>query len=540
MSTKNSFEIIIISTILLLGVVLYFYKIESAPSGIYIDEAAPAYNAYSILKTGKDEYGKSFPVLFRSAGLYITPLYTYLTTVPVKFFGLTVFSARFVSILSGLGSGAIIYLFLKNSGVYKDKRSSHIGLILFLITPWIFFYSRFGAEISLGFFLFSLGAFLTWISLGNKRFLLTMFIVLSLSVYSAPFNKILAPLMIIVYLYLSKKELKQKLASKNLIYAVAAFVVIQIPNLLIANTPAFLTRSNLVGDLTIRNLLSRYVTYFSPRSLFFLPDSDIQRSLPELSVFYFWMIIPYFIGLYFLWTKRKEKFSRFLATLLVISPIPASLTSDPFSTHRAIPLLLPLFLVIMLGIDYLISEFHSKVWIPTLAILIFISLLFLWRSYFVLFANERAKIWGYGFDHLATHIKSNPDAHFLIDQGRMKPAYIHLAFYLKMNPEIIQNAVGQSIKDNYYNEMEFNPNYKLANFETRPIDWEKDIYQEQILVGDELAVSESQAKEHFLTKVFEIKDPLDFLVFQGYQTNPVEKCTKISYKNVNCSRWIKN
>ena len=68
--------------------------------------------------------------------------------------------------------------------------------------------------------------------------------------------------------------------------------------------------------------------------------------------------------------------------------------------------------------------------------------------------------------------------------------------------------------------------YKFNNIETRTINWEEDIYKEQILVGDELTISENQAKEHFLEKLFEIKDPMYKIIFIAFKTNPTLKCNK--------------
>ena len=67
---------------------LYFYKLDSVPSGLYVDEALSGYNAYSIIETGRDEYSKLFPLSFRLFGSYSPPLYTYLTTVSISKFGL--------------------------------------------------------------------------------------------------------------------------------------------------------------------------------------------------------------------------------------------------------------------------------------------------------------------------------------------------------------------------------------------------------------------------------------------------------------------
>ncbi|PIV01434.1 glycosyl transferase, partial [Candidatus Shapirobacteria bacterium CG03_land_8_20_14_0_80_40_19] len=58
---------------------LRFIFLTKSPPGFYVDEAAVGYNAYSILKTGADEYGKKFPLFFRSFGDYKMPLNIYLT-----------------------------------------------------------------------------------------------------------------------------------------------------------------------------------------------------------------------------------------------------------------------------------------------------------------------------------------------------------------------------------------------------------------------------------------------------------------------------
>src|SRR3990167_10691408 len=104
---KNFLYIAGLILVFILGIFVYFYKLDKIPSGFYIDEALPGYNAYSILKTGKDEYGKFLPLLFRFYGSYNPPLYTYLTVFPIAAFGLSVFSVRFVSALAGLLSAIV-------------------------------------------------------------------------------------------------------------------------------------------------------------------------------------------------------------------------------------------------------------------------------------------------------------------------------------------------------------------------------------------------------------------------------------------------
>ena len=62
MNRKKLAVIASIAVITFIGAWLRFAELDSVPPGFYIDEASFGYNAYSILKTGRDEYGAlSFP-----------------------------------------------------------------------------------------------------------------------------------------------------------------------------------------------------------------------------------------------------------------------------------------------------------------------------------------------------------------------------------------------------------------------------------------------------------------------------------------------
>lgn len=537
--------------ILILAGFLYFYKLDLVPNGFYIDEALPAYNAYSILKTGKDEYGKFLPVVFRFYGSYNPSLYTYLTVIPVYIFGLSVFSGRFISVFCGLTFGIVIYFFIISSKLKEARKLSLIGLITALVSPWIFFYSRIGYEVTLGLLLYTTGCLFLWKSLEKSKYLIWSAIFFSLSTYAAYSERFIAPLTIIAFLIIFRNKIFKKTNRNNLYNAAVLGIATQIPNLFILFTPAFFPKTNLIAESAVssqsyklmnifpyfisfplawlREFLSQYAAYFSPKNLFFLPDPDLQRSLPDLSVFYPWMIVPFFAGLYTIYKENKNHFYKFLLITLFIAPIPAALTKDPFATHRALPLAFSLIIIITLGIYEIYKKINPKIfWLTTSAVFI-ISGIFLWRSYFVLFPNERASVWQYGFEQLAAEVEKRPGEHFIIDQARLKPAYINLAFYLKYPPYLFQKTVDQSVKNNYYAGTPFDDHYNFGQVETRNINWQTDIGKKQILVGDEYSISDSQAKEHALTKVFEIRDPLNRIVFEGFETNPEKLVPKVKF-----------
>ena len=88
---------ILLSVIILLAASLRFIALDKIPVSPYWDEVAIGYNAYSIAHTGKDEYGKWFPLLFASYNDYKMPGEIYLSIIPISLFGLNVFSTRFIS-----------------------------------------------------------------------------------------------------------------------------------------------------------------------------------------------------------------------------------------------------------------------------------------------------------------------------------------------------------------------------------------------------------------------------------------------------------
>ena len=67
-------------------------------------------------------------------------------------------------------------------------------------------------------------------------------------------------------------------------------------------------------------------------------------------------------------------------------------------------------------------------------------------AFFVFLPKERAKVWGYGIDKIADEIKKRPGTNFVIDQSRIKPTYMNLAFFLQYPPDIYQAALAQVIK----------------------------------------------------------------------------------------------
>jgi len=91
----------LLTAIFLLGFLLRVVAIDKYPIGFNADEASHGYDAYSLLRTGKDQWGKTFPLVFKSFGDYKSPVYTYLTLPSVAAFDLNKFAVRLPNAIIG-------------------------------------------------------------------------------------------------------------------------------------------------------------------------------------------------------------------------------------------------------------------------------------------------------------------------------------------------------------------------------------------------------------------------------------------------------
>src|SRR3989338_489602 len=118
--------------ILVLAAWLRFYRLTDFPPGLYSDEASYGYNAYSILTTGRDEWGKFLPLTIQSFGDYKPPMTAYLTIPSIAIFGLNEFAVRFPSAVFGTLTVLLIYLLAQE--IHRD--AALLAALLLAISPW--------------------------------------------------------------------------------------------------------------------------------------------------------------------------------------------------------------------------------------------------------------------------------------------------------------------------------------------------------------------------------------------------------------------
>src|SRR3989344_7353354 len=147
----NRKVLLIFLAVFLIAAFLRLYLINSIPPGVNRDEASIGYTAYSLLKTGNDEYGRHLPISIQSFGDWKLPLYVYTVVPMVKLFGLSEFAVRLPSALFGIFSVVLTFFLIRS--LFKNNLLALITMFLTAISPWHLHLSRVESESNTAVFL---------------------------------------------------------------------------------------------------------------------------------------------------------------------------------------------------------------------------------------------------------------------------------------------------------------------------------------------------------------------------------------------------
>ena len=220
---KNINKIILLF-IILLAIVLRVYKLSKVPPSLYWDEASLGYNAYSILLTARDEYGKFLPLTnFAAFGDYKPPGYIYAAVPSVAIFGLNEFAIRFPSALFGTLTVLLIYLISKR--LFESEIISQIAALFLAISPWHLQFSRGAFEANLGLFFSTLGIFLFLKFAQDKAFYLFISLLSFLAaMYTFTGQRLFVPFILLVLVLQFKKQIFTNLRLVTVTTVVAIFL----------------------------------------------------------------------------------------------------------------------------------------------------------------------------------------------------------------------------------------------------------------------------------------------------------------------------
>lgn len=524
---------IVLFFIILLAAFLRFFLLGSVPLSPDWDEAALGYNAYSVLHTGRDEFGKFLPVVLRSFDDYKPALYMYLIIPLIPFFDLTVFTVRFPSAFFGV-VGVLAVSFLVEE-LFKNYRHKNIlalaSSFLLAISPWDIQFSRVGFESHIG-DVFNVLVILFFLKGLKRPWLLTVsaiFAVLNIYLYQS--EKIYTPLLVLGLLIINLKSII-KLPKIPLTFSFVLGTLLVLPMVFfiatnkaslirLTGTSIFASQTDILKDdivkLEIDNstgdkigqildnrrvvfakvIISGYLSHYNFNWLFI--SGDISRHHPpNMGILYLWEFPFILLGIYFLLfsqINRKTKFLIFFWFLLV--PVPASITSGVPHAVRTMNFI-PLYeiftaLGVVTTFFYIKNKFEKRKIVIYLISLLFLSVasfnfVYYLNQYFVQQNYFNAADWQYGWEQAASYIKSvegNYKKIIVTDKEPLDKGYMFLAFYLKFPPKEYQ-------KIGALESGGFAEHHVFDKFDFRPINWKKDSqYRNTLFVGSPSEFSNS-------------------------------------------------
>lgn len=480
-SKLYSLSLLLLITIL--AFVVRIYKISDAPKGALIDESHFGYLAYSLLETGKDEHGVSYPILFRGFGDQKLPAGAYLMMPVVKFFGLSNTTIRYPSIVAGTLLIIGVYWLLKE--LDQKEVVCLTGTFVTALSPWTFFLSRFGFESNLALvcFVFGLAALLKAVHTKKVKWMVLAGVLVGFTWYAYIAYRpvvIAVTFLWLTYVWYFQKQISFKLLMVFMISVGVTILPLFQPSATKANTARF-SQVGIFSDpgveleidenlnfcgtvfpvkvcrivwnkpIVIARILGyRYIETFSPQFLATQAEGKGKfLTVDQYGQFYL-VLYPFFIfGLAFLLFENKQlkldpSIRALLLLGLLLAPLPSVLVGE--SQKVRISVLYPfVLLTMMIGLTGIIEILKKQ------------RKIFPWLIICIVTAGVSGQAFMYLIDYYAVHSQKKDYAyqsylpelmtylnHFEPSETliNLKPFYsdplMFYAYYTHMDPQQYQ------------------------------------------------------------------------------------------------------
>lgn len=495
--------------IIVLASILRLTSLSTHPVGFTPDEASFGYDAYSILKTGQDQWGNFLPLSLKSFGDYKMPLYTYLTIPSVAIFGLNIFATRLPNAIFGIVAVFATYLFV--SKLFKNEKLALVSSLFLAISPWHIALSRGAFEANLTTSLLTLGLYFLVKAQENRRNYLYAFLFFGLNMFTYHTARILTfPIIVFAYFLLFPNVKKAVNESRKYFAVFIGFIVAAVATLFsgsagrLATSNIFsLSENAFIDRLAFINVglpeifakifhnkflyvleifIKKYLEYFSPQFLFLEGAREATYGMiPGVGVLYFFEIITILFAIKYLIFNFGKK-EAFLCLWILASVFPAALSLGPGLAANRVAFMMPA-LQILSAIGFIefykyVTKFvNKKLVIYATTFVLLVSLIkFMELNWFVQPAKGADAMIA-GTEQVFDYVDSIEGQYqTIIVDKKISEAHIYIAFYNKIDPKIVQDtsknwnfeAIGRSWVDQL-------PEYNLGKYLIRDIDWQRDL-----------------------------------------------------------------
>lgn len=470
----------ILIAILTIALFLRLWKIDTVPVSLFGDELDLGYQAYSILKTGKDYSGNSWPIHFQSLAEWRTPLYLYTAVPTVAVFGISPYGVRLPALIFGVASIWALYLLVKE--LFKSEKMALLAALVLTFSPWHFQYSRAGFEVTQLLFFLIMGLYLFFRGLKNGKWMWLSVVFLTLTPWVYSTAKLFTPLLIVFLLLFWRKEILS-ISKKYLVYGVIAGLIVGVPiaysTVFAGGTARFnylsiFTDSTIepevgsarerdmqmrgIGGISIVSALTdklfhnkftvvgvvitkNYFQALGTDFLFNTGDPNLRHSISQIGQFYKLEAIPLLVGLVLFFARQKDKRVKSLVGFWILAGIlPSALTRDGGNhSTRLILILPPLVVLISYGLYEGLKLFKNNY--RRLAVVGYggvwaVSVTFFLHGYFIHGSWDTQRWWHYGYKEAIQSMRQIEESYSkVVISTYSEPPWIFFAAWYPYPPD---------------------------------------------------------------------------------------------------------
>jgi 4-amino-4-deoxy-L-arabinose transferase-like glycosyltransferase len=350
---------------------LYSWQVSTTPPSLAEDEVIIAMSAHSIATTGRDLFGRSWPLYFQmTEGSWFHPVIVYSIALVLQVLSLSEIAIRLPTVCAGVGNVVLMYFTAK--ALFRREAAAVLAAILLALTPTHFLHSRFALE-----YLYPLPFILTWLLClftylqgGDRRWVFASTIALGIGFYSYIGSVIVMPmymvLTVIVLLLRGTPPTTIGLATLGFLLPLFALFVpwlVQhqgafgntVGHYLIYDTRELDPLQGLRELLSHSSLVARTTTYWgylNPSFLFLDLTAPFMYSTRTTGVFLLPLLLFVPVGLY--QALRSGDPARLLLVIgFLTAPVAAVIVGEQGAIGRALELLPFGVLLAVVGIVHL-------------------------------------------------------------------------------------------------------------------------------------------------------------------------------------------
>ena len=427
---KRFFYVFVIIVIIGIASGFRLTALSNIPNGFYCDEASTGYDAYSLLRTGRDQWGEYWPLFARTFGAYDEALYRYLVVPCIHFFGLNEFAVRLPAALTGILTVLVFYLLVKEC---FNRKTALVAAFFMAVSPWHVHFSRIGFRAILMPLFICAGLLFFIKGLRKRPYLYLSAATFATSLYTYSAARIFVPIFLLATAFIFRKDLIK--AGYHIVIAGIMFLLMSVPGILYWISPHGMARADLLLNMAPKNLIFTYLSYFNPRFLFIEGDANLRHSIMGQGQLYFFEWLSVIAGILYA-LKDRGKICKLFLVWLFLYPIPAALT-DYGHALRSITGVPVFCLLSALGVFALADTVKDKVRKPYLyaaSVVTVVAVLLFRVNYFVGYPVYSTAQWQYGLREAFKTAKSIPHDHLIISDNIVMP-HIFALFYTGFSPE---------------------------------------------------------------------------------------------------------